>query len=219
MAKSANIFRMSTLQTTTTGQRVVFYPDLPTAVDFGSAFPKMSEEEFFEFCQRMEPMRVERDSNGEIEIMAPTYSDTGGKNFNLAVEFGIWAKNDGRGRGFDSSAGFVLPKGSTRSPDLSWIKKERWDALCDEDRARFAHICPDFVVELRSETDKLVRLKAKMTEYVENGASLGWLIDPIEKKVHIYTAGGAVEVLDNPSEISGEPLLTGFVLKLSAIWG
>lgn len=210
---------MNTLTATTSGQRVLFYPELPTAVDFGASFPKMSEEEFFDFCQRLDPMRVERDCNGEIIIMAPAYSETGGQNFNLAVEFGIWARNDGRGRGFDSSAGFILPNGATRSPDLSWILHEKWNALSDKERMRFAHICPDFVVELRSRTDNLNQLTAKMVEYIENGASLGWLIDPVDKNVHIYRPGHEVEILINPSEVSGGQFLAGFILDLTEIWG
>lgn len=209
---------MSTITAPAFGQRVLFYPELPTAVDFGASFPKMSEEEFFEFCQRLDPMRVERDSNGEIIIMAPTYSETGGQNFNLAVEFGIWARKDNRGRGFDSSTGFVLPNGATRSPDLSWILNEKWNALSKKERTRFAHICPDFVIELRSRTDDLNELAAKMAEYIDNGATLGWLIDPIEKNVHIYRPNHEVEILRNPLEVSGEPLLIGFSLRLTEIW-
>ncbi len=209
---------MSSISTTSIGQRVTFYPELPTAVDFGSYFPRMTEEEFFDFCQRMDPLRVERDSDGEIIIMAPTYSETGGQNFDLAVEFGIWARQDGRGRGFDSSAGFILANGATRSPDLSWILHEKWNALSDKERASFAHICPDFVVELRSRTDTLNQLTAKMIEYMENGASLGWLIDPIEKNVYIYRPDREVDILINPTEVSGDPLLVGFKLDLEAIW-
>lgn len=197
----------------------MFHPGLPTAVDFGASFPKMSEGDFFDFCQRIDPLFAERDSDGEIIIMAPTYSETGGQNFDLAVAFGIWVRNDCRGRGFDSSAGFILPNNAIRSPDLSWILNEKWNILSDEDRTRFAHICPDFVVELRSRTDSLGQLTDKMVEYLENGASLGWLIDPIEKTVHIYRPGREVEILINPTEVSGDPLLAGFTLDLCQIWG
>jgi len=209
---------MSSISTTSIGQRVTFYPDLPTAVNFGSYFPRMTEEEFFDFCQQMDPLRVERDRDGEIIIMAPTYSETAGQNFDLAVEFGIWVRKDGRGRGFDSSSGFILANGATRSPDLSWILHEKWNALSESGRAGFAHICPDFIVELRSKSDNLKKLDAKMREYIDNGAQLGWLIDPIEKTAYIYRPGREVEALDDPAEISGEPLLPEFILTLAEIW-
>jgi len=197
---------------------VLFYPYETIEVDFGSMLKPMSYDEFFNFCQHHKDLRIERESSGEIIIMPPTFSETGGKNFNLAVKFGIWAEKDGSGKGFDSSSGFTLPDGAVRSPDLSWIKLERWNALTEQQREKFAHICPDFVVELRSESDSLPKLKAKMKEYIENGASLGWLIDPIERKVYVYRPEKEVKVLENPAEISGEPLLKGFTLNLKEIW-
>jgi Uma2 family endonuclease len=187
-------------------------------VDFGSLLKPMTDDEFFDFCQRHKELRIEMDADGEIIIMPPTFSETGARNFNLAVEFGIWAKTNKTGKGFDSSSGFVLPNGAKRSPDLSWIRFERWNALTAEQRAKFAHVCPDFVVELRSESDSLPRLKAKMEEYIENGAELGWLIDPVERKVYVYRPEKETEILENPTEASGEPLLPGFVLNLKEIW-
>ncbi|HLM02728.1 MAG TPA: Uma2 family endonuclease [Pyrinomonadaceae bacterium] len=197
---------------------VVFHPYAPIEVDFGSLLRRVSEDEFFDFCQRHKDLRIERESNGEIVIMPPTFSETGGKNFSIAVKFGIWAEKDASGKGFDSSSGFTLPNGAIRSPDLSWIKLERWNALTKKQRRKFARICPDFVVELRSESDSLPKLKAKMEEYIENGASLGWLIDPLERKVYVYRAEKEVEILGNPVEVSGEPFLQGFVLNLREIW-
>lgn len=184
-----------------------------------SPFLEMNDEQFSEFCQTNSDLRIERESTGEMIIMPPAFSETGAINFNLAIEFGVWAKKDGSGKGFDSSTGFVLPNGAIRSPDLSWIKLERWNALTAKQRAKFAHICPDFVVELRSKSDSLQKLKDKMQEYIENGVSLGWLIDATEKKVYVYRPNDEIEVLENPTEISGEPLLQGFALNLKEIWG
>jgi Uma2 family endonuclease len=151
--------------------------------------------------------------------MSPTYSETGRINFNLIVEFGLWARTDGTGQGFDSSTGFIFPNGAKRSPDLSWIKFEKWLAIPAEQRKKFAPICPDFVVEIRSESDPLTKLQAKMAEYIENGAALGWLIDVSDKKVYVYRPNIAVQSLENPDEVSGEPLLKGFVLRMRTIFG
>ena len=118
--------------------------------------------------------------------MPPTGSGSGNKDFELTSQFGIWVQKDRRGKGFGSSTGFTLPNGAVRSPDLAWIRNERWDALSKKEQKVFAPICPDFVVELRSPTDRLGYVKAKMVEYLENGAQLGWLVDPIERTVYIY---------------------------------
>lgn len=187
-------------------------------IDFGKALKKMNDDEFFEFCQRNKKMRIEMTKDGEIEIMPPTGSETGIKNFNLIVSFGNWVKNTNTGVGFDSSTGFRLPNGAKRSPDLSWMTLEKWNAIPAAKRKKFAPVCPDFVVELRSETDSLRKLKNKMQEYIENGASLGWLIDSTTRKVYVYRANTAVVTLTNPNEISGEPLLQGFILNLKEIW-
>ncbi|HYO90190.1 MAG TPA: Uma2 family endonuclease [Pyrinomonadaceae bacterium] len=178
----------------------------------------MDEEEFYEFCRINSELRIERTKEGAIIVMPPTYTKTGGRNFELAGSFWIWVKQDGTGRGFDSSTGFTLPNGAKRSPDVSWIRNERWDALSDKDQEWFARIWPDFVVGLRSETDALKTLQEKMEEYIENGAQLGWLIDPLKKRVHVYRSNAAIEVLDNPQTISGEPLLHGFILNVQEIW-
>src|SRR6266566_8635456 len=178
---------------------------------------RFTDDEFAEFCSAHPELRVEMNSEGEMIIMPPVVSEGGRRNFTLAVRFGEWVEADGTGVGFDSSTGFTLPNGAKRSPDVSWIRHERWDALSDEQKDEFAPICPDFVAELRSRSDRLATLQEKMEEYLANGAKLGWLIDPLEKKVHIYRPGAPVEVLDNPPEISGAPLLKGFVLKLDGI--
>jgi Uma2 family endonuclease len=187
-------------------------------IDFGKFLKPMNDDEFFEFCQRHKDLRIEMEKDGEIIIMPPTGSETGVKNFKLTGMFWVWVERDGRGVGFDSSTGFRLPNGAKRSPDLSWMTLERWNAISAAKRKKFAPVCPDFVVELRSETDTLEKLQAKMEEYIENGASLGWLIDAGRRKVYVYTQNKEVEILNNPTEISGDPLLKGFKLNLKEIW-
>lgn len=184
-----------------------------------SVGPKMTAAEFWEFCKQNPEAVVERESDGQIVIMTPTTTETGGMNFNLSLAIGIWARRDGTGRCFDSSTGFTLPNGAVRSPDLSWIAFERWNSLSDDERSGFARICPDFVIELRSESDRLGRLQAKLAEYIENGARLGWLIDPIERRVHIYKPESDPEVLSDPKEIGGGSVLQDFVLQMKEIWG
>lgn len=190
----------------------------PIEINFGSLLKRMSAKDFYKFCEQNRDFRIERTKEGDVIIMPPAYSETGGKNFNLAGEFYIWAKQDGTGKGFDSSTGFELPNGATRSPDVSWIRYERWNALPKEKRKKFAKIAPDFVIELRSETDKIKDLQKKMGEYIENGVQLGWLIDPQNKRVYIYRPNVELKILENPKEVSGEPLLKGFVLNLLEIW-
>lgn len=139
-------------------------------------------------------------------------------NLGLAGRFWAWLEQDGTGTGFDSSTGFVLPNGAERSPDLAWVRLERWDALTREQREKFPPLCPDFVLGLRSPSDDLAELLAKMDEYIENGASLGWLIDPQTRRVHVYRPGREPEVLDDPVRVSGDPTLPGFVIELDKIW-
>lgn len=191
----------------------------PLVLDFAPLLRKLSDDDFFEFCQANRDWRFERTREGEVIIMPPTGGETGGRNFDLTVAFGNWAKAEGKGKGFDSSTGFKLPNGADRSPDVAWVKLERWHALTDEQRRKFPPLCPDFVVELRSATDSLDKLKDKMQEYLDNGAQLGWLIDPQERKVYIYRPQTAVECLDNPERVSGEPLLRGFTLEMREVWG
>ncbi|MEH2073803.1 MAG: Uma2 family endonuclease [Nostoc sp.] len=177
----------------------------------------LTDEQFFQMCQKNRDYRFERTASGELLIMPPTGSDTGNRNFDMVVELGIWNKQTKLGKGFDSSTGFTLPNGAERSPDASWVKIERWNALTPEQQERFAPICPDFVIELRSRTDSLKELREKMQEYIENGVQLGWLIDRKNKRVEIYRPGKDVEILDNPASVSGENVLPGFVLDLQYI--
>ena len=178
----------------------------------------LDDGEFFEFCQINRDLRIERSSKGDIIIMPPTGGETGVRNLELSAKFGAWEERDGAGIGFDSSTGFTLPNGAIRSPDVAWLRKERWEGLEKEQRRKFPPLCPDFVVELRSESDSLPMVQDKMTEYITNGAQLGWLLDPFNRKVHIYRADGSVEVLDNPESVSGAPLLEGFILDVQSLW-
>ncbi len=186
----------------------------------------MTQEEFYSFCLANRDLRIERTAAGEVEIMPPAFSDTGNRNFNLAVQIGLWAEKDGTGLGFDSSAGFTLSNGAMRwsptglrpSPDASWMKAERWHTLTTEEQASFAPICPDFVIELRSASDTLSGLQTKMQEYIENGTLLGWLIDRKNQTVYIYRPNQDPEILENPSQVSGDPELPGFSLLMAKIW-
>ncbi|MBN4006092.1 Uma2 family endonuclease [Nostoc sp. LPT] len=177
----------------------------------------LSDEQFFQMCQKNSNYRFERTASGEILIMPPTGSDTGRRNVKITTQLDIWNSKSSLGEVFDSSTGFTLPNGAERSPDASWVKIERWNALTPEQQEKFAPICPDFVVELRSRTDSLKELQDKMQEYIENGTQLGWLIDRKNKRVEIYRPGKDVEVLDNPTSLSGENVLPGFVLDLQQI--
>jgi Uma2 family endonuclease len=178
----------------------------------------LTEDQFYEFCQLNRDFRIERNAAGELVIMSPTGAETEQRNFDIIVQLGIWTKQDGTGVGFGSSGGFTLPNGAVRSPDAAWIKCTRWEAIPPELRKKFAPICPEFVIELRSESDNLRTLQDKMQEYIDNGTQLGWLIDRKQRRVFIYRPNIAVEVLDNPKILSGEPLLPGFILDLRQIW-
>ncbi len=178
----------------------------------------MSEDSFFDFCQLNSHLRIERTSTGKLIIMSPAGSETGNRNAKLMQQLANWTDQDGTGIEFDSSAGFILPNGATRSPDGSWIKLTRWNALSEAQKAKFAPICPDFVVEIRSPSDSLKALQDKMQEYIENGASLVWLIDRQNRQVYIYRPNSDVECLDNPATVSGDSVLPGFNLDLEKIW-
>ena len=180
---------------------------------------QMTDEQFFEFCQINRGLRIERNKLGQISIMPPTGSETGNRNFNIALQLGIWAEQDSTGICFDSSTGFKLSTGAERSPDACWIKLDRWNTLSPEQQQLFAPICPDFVVELRSSSDNLKPLQEKMVEYMqEPGIQLGWLIDRKHRKVYIYRPGLEVECLDNPATVNGEGVMPGFALNMSKIW-
>ena len=171
-----------------------------------------TDDEFFDFCQKHQDLQIETDKNGDLIIMPPTGGETGDKNSELNMQLRIWAKKDGTGKTFDSNTEFTLPSGAKKSPDATWILKERYYALTLEQREKFPPICPDFVIELRSKSDRLKPIQDKMAEYIENGVRLGWLIDPYKKQVHIYRKSGEIEILENPKTVSGEDVLEGFEL-------
>jgi len=190
----------------------------PVVVHFGPAKLRMNDDEYFQFCQLNPELRIERTSEGDIIVMAPTGGKSGRQNAKLTARVTNWAEQDATGQAFDSSTEFILPNHAGRAPDVSWIRNERWDALTEKEQEQFPPLCPDFVVELRSKTDRLKTLQAKMDEYLANGAQLGWLIDPIEHKVHIYQPGAAPKILGDPKTVSGEPLLKGFALNVQELW-
>lgn len=190
----------------------------PVTVHFEPSKLRMNDDEFFQFCQLNPELRIERTSEGDILVMAPTGGKTGRRNARLMARVANWAEKDGTGQFFDSSTEFILPNRAGRSPDASWIRNERWQALTDKEQEQFPPLCPDFVVELRSKTDRLKALQAKMEEYIANGAQLGWLIDPLERTVHIYRPGAVPETLQDPKVVSGDPLLKGFVLDVAILW-
>lgn len=179
---------------------------------------RLTEDQFFELCQINRDLRIERNAQGELIIMPPTGGKTGDRNAEIGMQLRLWAKQDGEGTTFDSSAGFRLPNGSVRSPDAAWVRYSRLSALPPEQQERFLPLCPDFAIELRSPTDSLSVLQEKMREYLDNGAQLGWLIDPAQRRIHVYRPQASVEVLDNPETVAGDPLLAGFVLDLREIW-
>lgn len=178
----------------------------------------LTEDQFYEFCQLNSDFHIERNAAGELVIMPPTGSETDERNFNLVGQLWVWTKQDSTGVGFGSSGGFTLPNGAVRSPDAAWIKRDRWEAIPAELRKKFAPICPEFVIELRSETDNLRILQDKMQEYIDNGTQLGWLIDRKQRRVFIYRPNIAVEILDNPRRLCDEQLLHDFILDLSQVW-
>ena len=183
-----------------------------------SPFLPMDDDQFFKFCQANRDVRIERNKKREIIVMPPTGFETGDKNSEINFQLRLWNKKKEHGRVGDSSTGFNLPNGATRSPDASWVRNERVEKLSAARRKKFLPLCPDFVIELRSASDSLRDTQEKMEEYIENGARLGWLIDPKKEKVHIYRKNGEIEILKKPDKVSGEDILKGFELDLTEIW-
>jgi Uma2 family endonuclease len=179
---------------------------------------EMTGEEFFEFCQLNRDLRIERTAEGDLIIMPPAVATTGARNAEITSQLQLWAKRDRSGVAFDSSTGFTLPNGATRSPDAAWVKRTRRGRLTPEQKEKFLPLCPDFVIELRSPSDPLKLVQSKMREYIANGARLGWLIDPLERRVFVYRPRAAVKRLDHPALLSAAPVLPGFVLALRPVW-
>lgn len=179
---------------------------------------RLSDDQLLELCQLNRDLRIERTSQGDLVIMTPAGGGSGRRNSEVLFQLESWAREDGTGVVFSASAGFLLPDGAMRAPDASWVLRSRLAGLSRDEKEKFLPLCPDFVLELRSPTDRLTATQRKLEEYMENGAQLGWLIDPLEKTVHIYRPGRAPEVLEEPASVSGDQLLPGFRLQLEEIW-
>lgn len=179
---------------------------------------KLTNEQFEQLASANQDLRLELTAKGELIIMPPTGGETGDRNLELSGQLWYWNRQNSLGKAFDSSTGFRLPNGATRSPDVAWIIREKWEALTPEQRKKFLPLCPDFAIELVSETDEVTETQTKMQEYINNGLRLGWLINPKTQIVEIYRPNQIVEVLKFPQTLSGEKVLPGFVLNLQPIW-
>jgi Uma2 family endonuclease len=179
---------------------------------------RLTEDQFVRLCQENPDLQFELTAQQELVIMPPTGFETGRRNSRLTRHLDLWAETDGTGIACDSSTLFTLPNGAKRSPDVSWVRRARLALLTKEQREGFLPLCPDFVVELRSPTDRLTDLHEKMQEYIDNGLLLGWLLDPFDRRVYVYRPGQPVEVLHDPIELKGDPILPGFVLRVQELW-
>jgi Uma2 family endonuclease len=179
----------------------------------------LTDQAFEQLCQSNPDLRLERTAQGELIAMAPSGSETGYYNSDISGQLWQWNRKLQQGITFDSSSGFTLPNRAIRAPDAAWIEKSRWQAIPAEQRRKFAPICPDFVIELKSPSDDLTVLQGKLEEYRDNGVRLGWLIDPENRQVFCYRPQQSVEILNNPRNLSGEDVLVGFILDLQVVWG
>ena len=202
-------------------RRASFFP-LPAGtewtvarIDLGKC---LTDEELLRFSVKHGDLRIEQTGEGELIIMPPTFGETGNQEVELATDFVIWARAGGGGKVFGPTAGFRLPDNSVFSPDVSWMSREQLAQLPPDGLKRFTPVCPEFVLELRSRSDRLAIVQQKMQRYPDNGARLGWLIDPLEKQVFIYRPGQPVEHLQAPAMLSGKPVLPGFMLDLTRVW-
>jgi Uma2 family endonuclease len=186
-------------------------------VNFNSII-KLTDEQFFQLCQQHELILFERNADGTLVIMPLAGGLTSISNAKLSAQLYTWNRDESLGIAFGSCTGFTLPNSAVRSPNASWLKRDKWDALTQEQKEKFAPVCPDFIAELYFDVDCLKRLQDKMHEYLENGAKLGWLIDLETQKVEIYRQGQEVEILENPVTLSGEDVLPSFMLNLESIW-
>lgn len=203
------------VQTPTSPENQTLSIELPKTIGL-----YVTQEQFAALAAANRDLRLERTAQGELIVNPPTGWETGERNCSLTGQLYRWYEEHvDLGKVFDSSTGFILPNGATRSPDASWVSQERWQALTPEQKGTFANICPDFVVELRSSSDSLKSLQAKMREYIDNGTLLGWLIDPQQRRVEFYRPGKDVDVLENPAQLLSEAVLPGFVLNLRRVWG
>ncbi|HMD98279.1 MAG TPA: Uma2 family endonuclease [Terriglobia bacterium] len=191
---------------------------LPLPVKMPASVVEMNDDQFFYFCGLNREMQIERTAEGDILINPPSGSLTGQRSAKITTQLALWGERDGTGVVLGCSAGYMLSNRAVRSPDASWLLKSRLKRFSKEEREKFLPLCPDFVIELGSPTHLLEDLKNKMAEYIENGARLGWLLDPDTRQVLVYRHGRAVEVLNHPESVSGDPELLGFVLDLKEIW-
>lgn len=191
----------------------------PITIDLSPVI-NLTDEQFYHLAvSQPDGIKLERTPNGEIIVVTPHGAETSNRNARLIAQLVVWAdQNEDLGLAFDSDTEFKLPNGGNRSPDAAWVSRERWVTLSDRERRAFPPICPDFVIELRSPTDRLKPLQDKMQEYLDSGLRLGWLINQQDKLVEIYRQGRAKEVLQQPQTLSGEDVLPGFVLQLGKIW-
>ncbi|MEM8779419.1 MAG: Uma2 family endonuclease [Cyanobacteria bacterium P01_G01_bin.49] len=179
---------------------------------------ELSNDQFYQLCQNNPDLRFERNAQGDLIIMSPTGGETSDRNSEINFQLRLWNKQYKLGKVFESSGGFRLPNGANRSPDAAWIPSNKWNDLTAEQRQNFVPLCPDFVIELRSPSDKLTSLQKKMQEYQKNGTCLGWLINPQDRQIEVYRQGKVVEILRDPQTLSGEDVLPKFVLDLELIW-
>jgi Uma2 family endonuclease len=193
-------------------------PAVPSVLALNVHSVGLTDEQFEKLCRENPELRIELTSRGELIIMPPTGMKTGWRNSKLTQRLAEWTERDGSGLCFDSSTLFTLPDGSKRSPDASWIRAEKWEALTDEQKQSSATMAPDFVIELRSPSDSWPLLEEKMLDYIRNGVLLGWLIDPERKRVYLYHQDQPIEALDDPATLAGEPVLPGFILNPREIW-
>lgn len=182
----------------------------------GEMFKNLSSDEFFDFCRVNEELSFERDEQGNIVLVASTGTISGYYNNSISAQLYNWNKAKQLGKTFDSNTGFTLPDGSQRSPDASWISNKKWAALNLAERQKFAFVCPEFIIELKSINDHLNYLQSKMEMWMNNGVELAWLIDPYEQNIHIYEPLKQVKIISNFKQpVSGEPVLPNFLLDLA----
>ncbi|MEH2294264.1 Uma2 family endonuclease [Nostoc sp.] len=179
---------------------------------------QLTDNQFYQLCRENPEVKFERNTAGELLIMPPTGGETGNHNSEINADFVFWNRQTQLGKVFDSSTCFKLPNGANRSPDVAWIRQDRWDALTPEQKEKFPPIAPDFVLELMSTSDSLRETQDKMQEYIDNGVKLGWLINPKMRQVQIYRLGKSIEISESPQQLSGEDVLPGFILNLQIIW-